>query len=143
MTFLPGEVPPVVGNSSEVREVLAGLIFNATEAMPRGGRVGIKTLRRKGNAHIQISDTGTGMAEEIRKRVFEPFFTTKPFTNSGLGLSMSYGIIKRHGGDIEVKSGVGEGTTFSVILPLDPPGEDLPSASPARRQEEDAARPGH
>jgi two-component system NtrC family sensor kinase len=119
------------------------LIFNATEAMPRGGRIEIKTFHRKGNAHIEISDTGTGMAEEIRKRVFEPFFTTKPFTNSGLGLSMSYGIIKRHGGDIEVKSRVGEGTTLFVVLPLDPPGEDLPSVSPARRQQEDAAIPGH
>ena len=58
------------------------------------------------------------MTEEVRKKVFEPFFTTKPFTNTGLGLSMSYGIINRFGGEIEVESTVGQGTTFTIILPV-------------------------
>jgi two-component system, sporulation sensor kinase E len=115
--FVVGEVPTVVGDGSEIREVLASIVFNAIEAMPQGGRIEIKTFCKEGNAHVLVSDTGVGMTEEVRKRVFEPFFTTKPFTNSGLGLSMSYGIIKRHGGDIEVRSEAGKGTTFLIVLP--------------------------
>lgn len=111
------EIPSVSGNASELREVITNLIFNAIEAMPEGGRIEIRTFQRREKAYIQISDTGIGMAEEVRKKVFEPFFTTKPFSNTGLGLSMSYGVIKRFGGEIEVESKVGHGTTFTIILP--------------------------
>lgn len=112
------EVPLGLGNTSEMREVIANMIFNAIEAMPEGGKIEIQTFQRKSNIYIQISDTGIGMTEEVRKKVFEPFFTTKPFSNTGLGLSMSYGIIKRLGGEIEVESKVGKGTTFTIILPV-------------------------
>jgi len=112
------EVSMVLGNTSEMREVIANMIFNAIEAMPEGGKIEIRTFQRKRNVYIQISDTGIGMTEEVRKKVFEPFFTTKPFSNTGLGLSMSYGIIKRFGGEIEVESKVGKGTTFTIILPI-------------------------
>ena len=90
----------------------------------KGGKITIRTFRRKEKVYIQISDTGIGMAEEVRKKVFEPFFTTKPFTNTGLGLSMSYGIIRRFGGEIEVESKVGYGTTFTIILPIELEGKE-------------------
>jgi PAS domain S-box-containing protein len=112
-----GEIPSVLGNASELREVITNLIFNAVEAMPEGGKIEIKAFQKKKKVYIQISDTGIGIPEEIRKKIFEPFFTTKPFTNTGLGLSMSYGIIKRFEGEIEVESKVGDGTVFRIILP--------------------------
>jgi CheY-like chemotaxis protein len=98
--------------------VITNLIFNAIEAMPEGGKIEIRTFQKRKEVFIQISDTGIGIAEEVRKKIFEPFFTTKPFTNTGLGLSMSYGIVKRFGGEIEVESKVGRGTTFTIILPV-------------------------
>ncbi len=113
-----GEVPPVGGSNSEMREVITNLIFNAIEAMPEGGRIEVRTFQKDGSVHIRIADTGIGMNEEVRKKIFEPFFTTKPFSNTGLGLSMSYGIIKRFGGEIEVESKVGSGTAFTIILPI-------------------------
>jgi two-component system cell cycle sensor histidine kinase/response regulator CckA len=116
-----GEIPLASGNSSELREVITNMIFNAIEAMPEGGRIEIRTFKKRRDVLIQISDTGIGIGEEEKRKIFEPFFTTKPFTNTGLGLSMSYGIIKRFGGEIEVESKVGQGTTFRIILPI---GED-------------------
>jgi PAS domain S-box-containing protein len=112
------DVPPVPATSSELREVIVNMIFNAIEALPHGGKIRIRTFKRGDRVGIEISDTGIGMTEEVKKKIFEPFFTTKPFTNTGLGLSMSYGIIKRFGGEIEVESKVGEGTTFTIILPV-------------------------
>ena len=112
------EIPPVSGNDSELRGVLTNMILNAIEAMPEGGKIEISTSKKRGGVIIQISDTGIGIAEEAKKKIFEPFYTTKPFTNTGLGLSMSYGIIKRFGGEIEVVSELGYGTTFTIILPV-------------------------
>jgi PAS domain S-box-containing protein len=112
-----GRVPPVAGVASELKEVIANLIVNAAEAMPGGGRIELRTFEREGVC-IQISDSGTGMAEEVRKKIFEPFFTTRPFIHTGLGLSMSYGIVRRLGGRIEVESRLGEGTTFTITLPV-------------------------
>jgi CheY-like chemotaxis protein/anti-sigma regulatory factor (Ser/Thr protein kinase) len=118
------EIPPVTGDTSELREVITSLIFNAIEAMPEGGKIEIRTYWRKEKVCIQIADTGVGMTEEVKLKAFEPFFTTKPFTNTGLGLSMSYGIIKRFGGEIEVESEVGRGTTFTLMLPIGEEGKD-------------------
>jgi CheY-like chemotaxis protein len=115
------DIPFASGNASELREVFTNIIFNAIEAIPGGGKIEIRTFKKRRDIFIQISDTGVGIAEEAKKRIFEPFFTTKPFTNTGLGLSMSYGIVKRFGGEIEVESKVGQGTTFTIILPI---GED-------------------
>lgn len=112
------EVSSSGGNVSELLEVITNMIFNAIEAMPRGGRIELETFEKNGKVFIRIRDNGTGMTEEVRQKVFEPFFTTKPFTNSGLGLSMSYGIIRRFGGDIEVESEPGCGTTFTISLPV-------------------------
>jgi len=112
------EIPSVPGNASELREVITNMIFNAIEAMPEGGKVELQTFRKERDVLIRISDEGIGISQETQKRIFEPFFTTKPFTNTGLGLSMSYGIIKRFGGEIEVESKLGQGTTFTIILPI-------------------------
>ncbi len=112
------EIPSVAGTDSELRGVFTNMIFNAIEAMPEGGKIEIHTFKKRRNVFIQISDTGIGIAEEAKKKIFEPFFTTKPFTNTGLGLSMSYGIIKRFGGEIDVESKVGQGTAFTIILPI-------------------------
>ncbi len=112
------ENPIVVGVASELREVFTNMIFNAVEAMPEGGKIEIRTFRRKGKVYIEIADTGIGINEEMKKKIFEPFFTTKPFSNTGLGLSMCYGMIHRMGGEIEVESNVGKGTTFTIILPV-------------------------
>jgi CheY-like chemotaxis protein len=111
-------IPRASGNDSELRGVFTNMILNAIEAMPEGGKIEISTSKKKGGVVIQISDTGIGIAEEAKKKIFEPFFTTKPFTNTGLGLSMSYGIIKRFGGEIEVVSELGYGTTFTIVLPV-------------------------
>lgn len=112
------EVSCSAGNVSELLEVITNMIFNAIEAMPQGGRIELETFERNGKVFIRIRDNGIGMTEEVRQKVFEPFFTTKPFTNSGLGLSMSYGIIRRFGGEIEVESELGRGTTFTISLPV-------------------------
>ena len=129
--------PPVAGIASELREVITNIIFNAIEAMPEGGRLEIRTFLRKGRVYIQISDTGIGMTEEVRRKVFEPFFTTKPFTNTGLGLSMSYGIIRRFGGEIEVESKLGKGTVFTISLPIEVEGkEDIAVPSPIKKGRE-------
>ena len=112
------EIPPVSGNDSELRGVLTNMILNAVEAMPEGGKIEISTFKKKKNVIIQISDTGMGIAEDAKEKIFEPFFTTKPFTNTGLGLSMAYGIIKRLGGEIQVESEQGYGTTFTILFPI-------------------------
>jgi signal transduction histidine kinase/ActR/RegA family two-component response regulator len=113
------DVPPILGNSSELREVFTNIIFNAVDAMPEGGQLTISTQPQTDSwVEVRISDTGIGMTEEVKKRIFDPFFTTKGVTNSGLGMSVSYGIIKRHGGEILIESEPGKGTTFILHLPI-------------------------
>jgi len=118
LTMRLGEIPLIMGNPSELREVLTNLIFNAVDAMPNGGMLAVVTEPQAEDwVEMRISDTGVGMTEEVKKRVFDPFFTTKGVTNSGLGMSVSYGIIKRHGGEILIESEPGKGTTFIIHLP--------------------------
>jgi signal transduction histidine kinase/AmiR/NasT family two-component response regulator/uncharacterized protein YigA (DUF484 family) len=113
-----GKIPTILGNPSELREVLTNIIFNAVDAMPEGGKIVISTqLQAEDWVELRIMDTGIGMTDEIKKRVFDPFFTTKGVTNSGLGMSVSYGIVKRHGGEILIESEPGKGTTFTLHLP--------------------------
>ncbi|MBS3907665.1 MAG: GAF domain-containing protein [Syntrophaceae bacterium] len=115
----PGEVPPVLGNPSELREVLTNMVFNAVDAMPKGGNITLSTQpHSEGWVEMRIADTGIGMSEEVKKRIFDPFFTTKGVTSSGLGMSVSYGIIKRHGGEILIESEPGKGTVFVLHLPI-------------------------
>lgn len=108
----------VAGNAVELREVLTNLIFNAVDAMPRGGKIVVSTGMEGDYSTIAVSDSGTGMSEDDRARCLEPFFTTKGDRGTGLGLSVVYGIIQRHGGMIEITSEIGRGTTFSIRLPL-------------------------
>ena len=113
-------VPEVLGNASELREVVVNLITNAVEAMPNGGTLTVRTYAEAGDACLAVIDTGTGIPEEVRTRIFDPFFTTKGREGSGLGLSAVQGIISAHGGQVEVESMVGKGSTFTIRLPLAP-----------------------
>lgn len=108
----------VMGDASELREVLVNLVFNAVDAIPNGGKLRLATIEVDGFVHISVSDNGLGMSEETRSRVFDPFFTTKGKAGLGLGLAVSYGIIRRHEGLFEVESEIDRGTTFSIKLPI-------------------------
>ena len=107
----------VMGDPSELREVLVNMVFNAVDAMPAGGQLTLAANEREGSVEIAVSDTGIGMSPEVRSRVFDPFFTTKGKAGMGLGLAVCYGIIQRHQGTVEVESEVGRGTTFRLRLP--------------------------
>lgn len=110
----------IVGAENQIKQVLLNLLRNCSEALPvTGGTIGITTCRDHGNVRIVLSDNGVGISAEHLPHLFEPFFTTKPAVKEvGLGLSVSYGIIKGHGGDILVESIPGRGTTFTVVLPV-------------------------
>jgi PAS domain S-box-containing protein len=112
----------VLGSASELREVYVNLIVNAVDAMPLGGRLTISCERLGERLLLRFTDTGLGMTEDVRERIFEPFYTTKGAHGTGLGLAVSYGIIERHEGQINVESEAGRGTTFEI---------DLPAADPA------------
>lgn len=107
-----------MGDESELREVLVNLVFNAVDAMPNGGKLIMAAKKTHEAVEILVRDTGTGMSEETRLRVFDPFFTTKDKAGMGLGLAVSYGIIRRHDATVEVESQLGIGTTFRVRLPI-------------------------
>ena len=110
-------LPPTSASASEIREVLTNIINNALDAMPQGGGLTLRTFAEDSYLCIQIADTGAGMSEAIRQRIFDPFFTTKGVHSTGLGMSISYGIINRHQGTIAVESSEGKGTTFTIKLP--------------------------
>jgi CheY-like chemotaxis protein/anti-sigma regulatory factor (Ser/Thr protein kinase) len=111
-------VPPVEGEPSEIREALTNILFNALDAMPDGGSITFATGAKDGRVVCSITDSGIGMPEDVRQRVFDPFFTTKGERGTGLGLSVVYGIIARHGGEVDVESRLGAGTTFTIRLPV-------------------------
>jgi signal transduction histidine kinase/CheY-like chemotaxis protein len=108
----------VMGDDSELREVLVNMVFNAIDAMPEGGTLTLSTSTVDQSVVIKIIDTGVGMYPEVRSRIFDPFFTTKGKAGLGLGLAVSFGIIRRHGGNIEVESQYGSGTEFRITLPI-------------------------
>jgi PAS domain S-box-containing protein len=111
-------LPIVRGSSSEIREVFVNIIFNSLDAMSAGGKLQISTATDGGFVIVQFTDSGIGMSDETRKRIFEPFFTTKRPLGTGLGLAVSYSAIERHGGRLEVNSVLGQGSTFTIYLPL-------------------------
>jgi two-component system NtrC family sensor kinase len=113
------DLPMVVGNSDQLRQVLLNLLLNAVDAMPSGGSLTVRTLAGPTVALLEIQDTGIGIPPDVKNHLFEPFFTTKP-TGTGLGLSISAHIVTQHGGQIEVDSEPGHGTTFRVALPYRP-----------------------
>jgi PAS domain S-box-containing protein len=120
------------GNASELREVFVNLVVNAIDAMPAGGRLSISCGRCGERLRLLFTDTGAGMAEEVRARIFEPFFTTKGVHGTGLGLFVSYGIVERHGGHISAASLPGRGTTFNIDLPYEQPAPQR--SAPPRQQ---------
>jgi CheY-like chemotaxis protein len=112
-------VPQIRGNASELREALTNLIFNATDAMPKGGVITFR-LYCENNVSVvlEVTDTGVGMDYETLRHCMEPFFTTKGVQGSGLGLSMVHGILERHGGTVEIESKPGAGTTIRMRFPV-------------------------
>lgn len=126
----------VMGDDSELREVLVNMVFNAIDAMPEGGTLTLSTSMVEQSVVIKIVDTGVGMYPEVRSRIFDPFFTTKGKAGLGLGLAVSFGIIRRHGGNVEVESQYGSGSEFRITLPVATIVEDgvqveLPNPEPA------------
>ncbi|MGD2062250.1 MAG: ATP-binding protein [Nitrospirota bacterium] len=111
----------IEGDAGQLQQVITNLLVNARDALPDGGRIDIATRVHPDRREVElvVSDTGVGIAPEALNRVFEPFFTTKEMgKGTGLGLAMVYGIVHHHGGDIEVMSAEGRGTTFTIHLPL-------------------------
>jgi two-component system NtrC family sensor kinase len=118
-TFFDDEIPEVMASTNQMRQVMLNMLKNAKEAMPKGGTLTVKTSKEVNKVLIHIQDTGVGIPEEIRDKIFEAFFTTKQKVKGvGLGLSVCYGIIKDHGGEIKVESEEGKGTTFRIRLPI-------------------------
>jgi signal transduction histidine kinase len=114
-----GEVPPIECLPSQLNQVFMNILVNAGHAIEGRGQIVIRTRADGDLAYVEIADTGKGIEAEHLARVFEPFFTTKPVgKGTGLGLSISYGIVRKHGGEIDVRSEVGVGTTFMIKLPL-------------------------
>ena len=113
------KTPPIECLPFQLNQVFLNLLINAVHAIPEQGVITITTRSDENELTISVRDTGTGIAPDVVNRIFDPFFTTKPIgQGTGLGLSVSYGIIQRHGGRIDVVSAVGVGTTFTVHLPL-------------------------
>ncbi len=113
-----GPVPPVAGISAELREVFMNLLINGLDAMPGGGQFVFRVSSDAESVIVAAEDTGCGMSDETRRRVLEPFFTTKGARGTGLGLAVSWGIVKRHGGTIEIESTLGMGSVFMIRLPI-------------------------
>lgn len=113
---LDSKLVPIEADHLQLKQVFLNIILNAVQAMPEGGELKIMTGNANGGVEAVISDTGTGIPEEDRKKIFQPFYTTKK-DGTGLGLSISYGIIKDHEGEIYVESDAGRGSTFRIFLP--------------------------
>jgi two-component system NtrC family sensor kinase len=126
-------LPLIRASADQLKQVLLNLFLNATEAMPKGGRLIIATQTGGGGeldaysadaVRIDVRDTGTGISEEAVARIFEPFFSTKMEKGTGLGLWVSHGIVQAHGGTLKVRSRAGHGTTFTITLPIAGPQDD-------------------
>lgn len=111
-------MPVIQGTDSGLYDLLVNLIFNAVDAMPSGGDITITSTQQDNTVRLTISDSGMGMDEQTRQRIFEPFFTTKADVGRGLGLATVYSTLTRWSGDISAQSTQGQGTTFTITLPL-------------------------
>jgi CheY-like chemotaxis protein/anti-sigma regulatory factor (Ser/Thr protein kinase) len=111
-------VPPVLANGTALREALMNILLNAADALPAGGQIEIRTFQDREHTCVTVSDTGTGMSEDVKLRALEPFFTTKGPRGTGLGLSVSYGIVESHGGELGLESVPGRGTVVTIRLPI-------------------------
>jgi two-component system, NtrC family, sensor kinase len=120
-----GDVPPVFCNSQQINQVITNLLVNAAQSIKGKGIITVKTWHEQDQVFFSVSDTGSGIPPEIVKRIFEPFFTTKPVgMGTGLGLTITYDLIRKHHGEISVESEPGKGSSFTVRLPLRQPDED-------------------
>src|SRR5271170_1585744 len=116
---LQQELPAMLGSNNKLQQVFLNLFMNARDAMPSGGMVEVRTASHNGSVEIEITDTGSGIPSEDLHRIFDPFFTTKSSgRGTGLGLSVSYGIIKEHSGRVDVRSTQGKGTSFRLEFPV-------------------------
>jgi signal transduction histidine kinase len=111
------EIPVILGDAARLRDAITNLIFNAVDAMPKGGTITLRTRAEEKYVLLEVSDTGIGMTEDVRRSCFEPFFTTKGQHGTGLGLAMVHGIAQHHLGKIDIMSEPGKGTTFALRLP--------------------------
>ncbi len=112
-------LPPVLGSPNRLQQVFLNLFINARDAMPQGGMMEVRTWAHNGSVEVEVTDTGVGIPRELLGRIFDPFFTTKSTgRGTGLGLSVSYGIIKEHAGTIDVRSTPGKGTAFRLEFPV-------------------------
>jgi signal transduction histidine kinase/FixJ family two-component response regulator len=133
----------VMGDAVELREVLVNMIYNAIDAMPSGGEIRMSSQEANGRVVLTIADSGTGMTPDVKSRLFDPFFTTKGKGGTGMGMAVSFGIIRRHNGSIDVESEPGRGTTFRISLPVAEGGEanvEVRSAIPEGSGEEHKIR---
>jgi PAS domain S-box-containing protein len=116
--FEAANLPAIMGDGSQLREVFVNLIINAIDAMPNGGALRITSFEGEGAVVVRFADEGIGIPRRIRERIFEPFFSTKGASGTGMGLAVSYGIVTRHDGRIELESEAGKGTTFTLSFPV-------------------------
>lgn len=117
-----GEAPRIVSDRGQLQQVFLNLMGNALDAVADGGAIAVRCAAADdGGVKVQVSDNGKGMSEEVRKHIFEPFYSTKKDKGTGLGMFITYGIVRRLGGDIDVESEEGRGTTFTITLPHMPP----------------------
>ncbi len=129
-------LPPVVADESQLRQVFLNLIRNGLDAMPEGGCLQIRAFANPaaGTVVVEVEDRGPGIPPEHLGRIFDPFFSTKE-GGTGLGLAVSYGIVRSHGGHIDVESEPGRGTRMRVVLPVDGPPPTAPASSTAGEPE--------
>src|SRR2546427_5808919 len=125
-------IPRIRASADQLKQVLLNLLLNAADSMPKGGTITVATQTGAGTetevfgrdaVQIQVRDTGQGIPDDVLAQIFEPFFSTKPGKGTGLGLWVSQGIVQSHGGTMRVGSRVGRGTTFTITLPVDGPGD--------------------
>ncbi len=129
-----GELPPVECLGSQINQVFMNLIINAAHAIDKQGTIWLETGMRDDWVFVRVRDSGTGIAAEHLSRLFDPFFTTKPVgQGTGLGLSVSYSIVGKHHGRLEVESEPGQGAAFTVWLPRRQPPEDATEALPIQQ----------
>jgi GAF domain-containing protein/CheY-like chemotaxis protein len=126
-------VPPILGDAAELREALTNLILNAVDAMPGGGTLTLVTRATDDHVEVAVTDTGVGIPAAVRDKIFDPFFTTKGPQGTGLGLSLTYGIVSRHGGFVTLDSEEGRGSTFRLSFPS-AASVETPAPAPARAE---------
>jgi CheY-like chemotaxis protein len=126
-----GQVPPVMGNEEALREALTNLVLNAIDALPEGGHITLRTFASESWVCLAVTDTGVGMSEDVKQRAREPMFTTKGPAGAGLGLSVVSDVTLEHGGELDIESAEGSGSTITIRLPRLPQRREDARPAPA------------